>query len=227
METFSIQKLISDKLRANQENREIKNWHASGLGTCMTGRYLARLGVKPDQEFDDRTLRVFSVGNLFEDWIVNLLKGINSVQVETQGRVESKELDISGRYDLKITKDGKPLIYELKSKQSKAFWYMSNKGEGASPHNKMQLWLYLYLTGVEEGRLVYISKDDLSILEYPIFRDDKELKDSVLSELDILNRAWEAKLPPNPIADPKDWRNRYCNFHKQCISQEKYLEVDN
>jgi len=116
------------------------------------------------------------------------------------------------------------LIYEIKSKHSRAFWYMDKKGEGASEHNLMQLWSYLWVLDIPEGRLLYVSKDDLSVLEYIVLRDDPELEKKVIEELKILNEAWEQKLPPEPIRDRKHWHYKYCRFHKQCLSQPAYLK---
>lgn len=217
MSDINIQKIINNSIQEKREDKEVKNWYASGLGSCMTGRYLERMGVEPDEDFDERTLRVFSVGNMFEDWLISLIgKGH---KFETQTRVESKELDISGKIDLLIDDD---IVYEVKSKHSKAFWWMTKSG-GAQVQHKMQLWLYLYLLDKPKGHIVYLSKDDLAIQEYIVLRDDEDLKKLVLDELAIMNEAWAQKLPPRPTDDPKHWHNKYCRWHKKCVAQEQYL----
>lgn len=229
---ITIQQLINTELRKKQNEREPRNqttWHASALGSCLCSQYLSRLGMKPDKEIDDRTLRVFQMGNQIEDWVIDLIKkqeGYESgLLVETQGRVFDEKLSLSGYYDLKLKhlETGQEIINEIKSKNSRSFWYMDKQGQGAQLSHQMQLWAYLYVLGVEEGRIIYISKDDLSILEYPIFRSDEKLKELVLDQLDILNEAWDKKIPPLPA--PKDsWMAKYCSHHKQCLQVEKYLE---
>lgn len=231
---FSVQNLVNRAIRGDNSDEpirvkgEIKNWRASGLGSCMTGRYLARLGKEPDEPFDERTLRVFSVGRMMEDWIVNLIKQEKGVEVDTQGFVEDKKNNITGHYDAKVTVDGVPIIYEFKTKHSKSFWYMDKKKEGANEQHKMQLWTYLWLSGVEEGRILYMSKDDLAILEFPIYRKDEKIRKMVEWELKVLNTAWKKKLPPQPISDPRDWRIKYCRWHKQCkkiLKSGKFIKV--
>lgn len=221
----SIQELVNEAVKSERQSKEQRHWYISRLGACPTGQYLERLGVAPDSPFDDRTLRVFHAGRVFEDWIVGLLTG-----AETQVPVESQELDISGYADLKIG----DMVYEIKSKHSRAFWYMIDKGEGANRQHEIQLWTYLYLLDLPEGKLVYISKDDLTIAEFPVFRDDAVLKAETLQILDTLNTAWRTKTPPVPVSDPylkdetgylkdnkgnkkKDWRWWYCSWHKQCM----------
>lgn len=217
--TFSIQQLINNKVNEKREKKEQKSWYISGLGSCMTGRYLQRLGKEPDVPFDDRTLRVFSCGNIFEEWIINLIKENNVGEIETQGGVGDDKLNVTGYWDLKVTIDNKPILYEIKSKHSKSFWYMDKKGEGANLQHQMQLWTYLWLAEIEDGRILYISKDDLSILEYPIKRSDEKLKKLVFDELNLLNEAWKEQDPTIlTLLDAKAWQSKYCRFHNQCLA---------
>jgi len=225
MESFSIQTLINDKLRKQEEQRQPKiqtTWHSSSLGSCLCGTYLARLGAKPDQPFDDRTLRVFTMGKKIEDWIIEIIKEQPDYESETQGRILDEQLHLSGYYDLRIKnkQTNKEFLYEIKSKHSRSFWYMDKQKQGAQDSHKMQLWSYLYVTGIEEGRIIYVSKDDLAVLEYPVFRNDKQLEEQVLNQLEILNKAWELKLPPLP-APEGSWQAEYCGFHKQCLQQKQ------
>ena len=126
---ISIQKLIDDVLLKKQEEKIAKpivSWHIGGLGGCLRGLYLARIGEKPDEgkEIDSRTLRVFDVGNKTENWIVDLLKEHNGDwKFDTQVRVENKETNVSGYADLVATDPkGEKTLFEIKSKNSKAFY---------------------------------------------------------------------------------------------------------
>lgn len=219
---FSIQRLINEAVRRDSEFQPT-SWNISKLGSCLRGVYFERLGVKPTKEFDDRTFRVFSVGKILENWVVDLVAGSGKVKVETQGRVENKEYDVSGYWDLLIEIEGRKILYEIKSKHSRAFWHMDRNGEGANYQHKLQLWTYLWLTGIEEGRILYISKDDLAILEYPVRRSNKKLEKEVMRELTLLNEAWKKKDPTLlPLPESKSWQARYCRWHSYCKEAEKY-----
>ncbi len=229
-EIFSIQQLINNQIRKENDSREKKEqlgWYVSSLGSCLCGTYLSRLGLKPDKEFDDRILRVFKVGKQTEDWIIDLIKKQEGYKALDQTLLVDDDLNLRGKYDLHLQNinTGKELIYEIKSKHSKSFWYMDKKGEGAAEQHKMQLWTYLYLAKIKEGRIVYVSKDDLSILEYPIFLKDEKLKEIVLDQIGILNESWKKKLPPLP-APQNSWQAKYCNFHKQCLKQKNHLDKE-
>jgi len=213
---INIQKQINDKILALREehNKPIESWHCSKLGSCLRGVYFERLGVKPDKEFTERELRIFDAGKMFENWVVGLI-GIG----ETQVRVEDKSLNVSGYTDLVIEDGKEKRVIELKTKHSRSFWYMVDKGEGANRQHMYQLWLYLKLLNIPEGSIIYISKDDLTMVEFPVRLSDKQLGKEVLDELNLLNRAWKSKDPSIlPLVDDKDWRARFCRFHSHCKS---------
>lgn len=242
---MNVQELINQAVRTNRERKEQRHWFISRLGACPTGQYLERLGAEPDAPFTDRLMRVFNVGNVFEKWIVDLVadqmvpftndpllsqvadeafrleQKAQWIEEHTQLPVEDVALDISGYADLLIEKDGNRILYEIKSKNSRAFWYMVDKGEGANRQHEIQLWVYLNLLDIPEGRLLYVSKDDLTIAEFTVRRDDHKLNIEVAEILAGLNEAWEKKVPPQPITDKKDWRYKYCNWHKQCMEYAK------
>lgn len=216
MSTPILQQLLNDAIRQREE-REVTAWYASRLGSCLTGLYLERKGFPPETEFDDRTLRVFAAGKLFEEFIINLLKKSGTAH-ETQTPISWPEYDLRGRADLVL--DG--VVYEIKTMHSHGFHYMRKNGERGKLHHRMQLWTYLKCLNLTRGELVYISKDDLTILQYPVLLEDKALEAEVLKELTILKRAWEQSLPPVPVPDT-DWRAKYCRWHRQCISFSTYL----
>jgi hypothetical protein len=225
---FSIEDLINEEVNKREE-RKVKSWQASKLGSCLTGVYLERLGEKPDIEFDNRTLRVFKAGKLFEDFVVGLCHNRPGTMVELQVRAELPEYDATGYADMVVSND-KKYVYEIKSKHSFGFKYLDK--EGANRQHRMQLYFYLKALGVEEGRIFYVSKDDLRVADFKVELSDEHLTADVLHELEILNRAWKEQVPPPPPISKlnakgkeKDWRIAYCRWHKKCIAQEKYLEL--
>jgi len=217
--SIPIQQFINEAVNEKREKKEITSWHISKLGSCLRGIYYERLGVKPDKEFDDRTLRVFSVGKMFESWLIDKIK--DKVKIEEQVRVEDKKLGVSGYADFVAEVDGVKKVYEVKSKHSRSFWYMKKRGKPQRQH-EYQLWTYLYLLGIDRGSLIYLSKDDLAILEYPVLLADEKLKGEVMTEIKLLNEAWKKKDPSLlPLYEDKDWRSKYCRYHSYCKKEQK------
>ena len=226
---FSIEQLINEAV-AKREERKITSWQASKLGSCLTGVYLERLGIKPDTEFDNRTLRVFSCGHIFEEWIVDLCKKQPGNTVETQVRAELPEYDATGYADMVVSND-KKYVYEIKSKHSYGFKYLDL--EGANRQHCMQVWFYMKALGIDEARIFYVSRDDLRVADFKVELNDEQLAKDVLNELSILNEAWQKKIPPPPLLSRKDekgkekeWRITYCRFHSKCTSQKTYLKIN-
>jgi len=216
----SIQELIDNELKEKNEarNKDYKqtSWHASSIGNCLRGQYIQRLGAVKEEPTDSRGLRVFSVGNQMEEWVCDLIKKQSGVSVETQVRVEDKKLEISGYADAVLTNDTKT-VYELKTKHSRAFWYMAKEGKAMRQH-EYQLWLYLKILNIPEGIIAYISKDDLSIAEYIVELKDKVLEKEVLARIDLLNEAWKKKdINLLPLEEDGSWQNKFCHYHKYCV----------
>lgn len=125
-------------------------------------------------------------------------------------------------------------ICECKSKNSASFKYMK---DGAQVHHKMQLHSYLYMmrkyggkvidpvTGavvkeiaprgglLRQGCILYISKDDMKMAEYPVFAEDAELEAMWKFEINTLNKCWEEKTAP-PAPPAGSWQGKYCEFCK-------------
>jgi len=245
-----IQKIIDSSFEA-QTKREMKTWYISKLGSCLRGAYFERLGVEADKELTMRELRVFDMGNLVEEWVINKITKVKDnwnlriidrpepwmnrenliVEFDKErGQIRLQELilGISGRPDLIVEFGGKRKVYEVKSKHSKSFWYMNKMGEGAMRQHEYQLWCYLFLLGVDEGSIIYVSKDDQAILEYPVFLNNKQLREEVMNEINLLNLAWEHKKPELlPLPDEKSWKTKYCRYHSHCLMGEELPKINN
>jgi hypothetical protein len=234
MNLLGFQNLVDEAIAASQEERERKgerkSWYVSRIGSCPCGQYLERLGKEPDQPFTKRLLRVFNVGSVFEDWILDLIEAKlpEGATMLRQESLQDEKLSLRGRpdavvnYTLTSKTDSDQVIdmdeiWETKTIHSRGFWHMAREGRAGYDHHRMQLWLYLYMKQIERGRLIYISKDDLCINEYGVFLGDEKLKAQALGVLATLNKAWETKTPPEPVLDPLDFRYQYCPYHLQCL----------
>ena len=95
---IKIEDIINKAIKEKNSQRPKKvqtSWHASGLGSCLRGQYFSRLGNEPDYSLDERTLRVFDMGNKVEDWVVSLLETQKDVVgMETQVRVVDEKLNV-------------------------------------------------------------------------------------------------------------------------------------
>ncbi len=99
----------------------------------------------------------------------------------------------------------KILITEIKTVNSMAFWAPKNKDpltgffKGYDNH-KLQLFTYLLGSNHPEGRLFYISKDDLTIMESPVYLANQSLREKWFTDIAEMTRIY--KLNKEPEVEP-------------------------
>lgn len=236
---LDLQQIIDDHLRRERKEREesgehVRNgWYATDLGQCLAGVYRQRLEGPP--EYDERRLRLFSVGNIFHHWLVDKVKAAG-FEALTEERVESPKYHLSGRPDLLITDGGKATLYEIKTMHSQGFWRRQRSGGLALPHHELQVTAYMWLLKDHypklDAHICYVSKDDLAVMTIPV-KYREETVTEVKRQLDVLNRAWESRIPPEPaeavVFDEElgrwvvNWQARYCPTHDRCTGDPDWL----
>lgn len=102
----------------------------------------------------------------------------------------------------------KPLVYEIKSVNSMVFWARKGQLEDAYPHHRMQLYMELHgFPEYGEGRLFYISKDDLTCVENGMSFPNPVMYAKVLEDCrtitDYVKRNVEPPTPESAVMDEK------------------------
>lgn len=251
---FSLQGLINAHVaKLGEQKKEYKSWRCSSLGSCPRKHFYARLGIEPTSPPDERTQRVFEVGNIFHEWIQSLVMDTTISQPDdaiVEQELYDQELDLGGRYDMRIKTRGKDILFDIKTQHSRAFWWMLQKAKGYTKkdgtkipptpiseqkkEHRQQLGGYMLMlkrmgAPVDEGRMLYVSKDDLCMEEIT-FHLTPELEKSVLDELAMLNKHWAEKtLPPCTCAEMYDGKGiQYCNFQTEgrnaCCDESLYKQ---
>ena len=99
------------------------------------------------------------------------------------------------------------LVCEVKSINSNAFWAKKDFIGTGYPHHKLQLYTYLRGLNLSEGRLLYISKDDLSLREGIIFQPSEGLEEEWQNDVAKMTYYYR-----NDIIPPKE---EDCVFNKE------------
>ena len=68
------------------------------------------------------------------------------------------------------------LLYEVKSIHSAVFWAKKDYLKETYPHHLMQTFTGMKATEIKEGRILYISKDDYTMKEFPLYLNDSNLE---------------------------------------------------
>jgi CRISPR/Cas system-associated exonuclease Cas4 (RecB family) len=154
---------------------------------------------------------------MLHDFITEVIKSEKNQDVELLKSemplfLKQKDFVISGRIDnlilLKI--DNRQVLVEVKSAK-----YLP---EEPKPENIMQLQFYMYATKVWDGLLVYIQKDNLQTISFPI-RCRKETAHRILQRFETLHNHLTNNTLPEPEAKfsrKKSWACNYCDWREEC-----------
>ncbi len=176
-------------------------------------------------EVDSEKLKIFEVGNILHDFIMQVLKSeknidsIKFLESEIPFKMNEKDFVISGRLDdIVIAKeDGKKIIVEVKSVKDIKLTTQPNK------HHVMQLQLYMHATGIHNGIILYLDKNNLKTRSFEVPYDEKH-------SLDILKRFRSLdellKKDVLPIDEAKQsretvWQCNMCEYRAKCDRNEK------
>lgn len=230
---FSLQGLINSHVaKLGKEKSERTTWRASSLGKCPRAAFYKRLGVEETSPLDERTQRVFKVGDIFHEWIQDIAND-EGYALAIEYELEDKKLDLEGRCDLIVHADKKRILVDIKTINSRAFWHLEKSGKTVQekyPQYVRQLGAYMLMLKkngepVDEGRVLLVSKDDLMLKEVTYYLTT-ELEQAVTEELEMLNKHWAEKtLPPCRCMelyigkDGKSSGPRYCNYKTEGKNQ--------
>lgn len=223
---ISIQDMIDQELAKKEERIRSGKFSPSQLGRCYRAQIWNRKAEPISDPVDARTERVFKAGNIFHDFVQELVLK-NDPNAKKEVLVETN--DFKGYADI-VLKDE---VIDIKTQHSRAFWYRNGlTWEQVEPQlypNVLQVVFYALNLGVDRARLVFLSKDDLCIDEYP-FEAKNAYKAKLDLEIDTLMSFWNKNvLPP---ATPrcykdKDGKYRECGFCLWKTTCKKIESVNN
>ena len=133
--------------------------------------------------------------------------GDNEFHVE----VEEEGIKIRGRID--HIDDN--CIWELKT--VKNLYYYIEKPD--SNHVK-QIMIYLHAFKRDKGRIVYIEKNTLQIIEHEINYDNNIFKDIMAQFTEVHKCLVEKKLPEKLKDYPNNFKCQVCDFKEKCGKDE-------
>jgi len=206
--------LIDKHLKRESRPKSIGRYYPSEIGGCIRKTWFS---YRLPKETDKSTTKVFKAGEMLHEFISEVIKSeknpeIDLVNSEIPVKIETKEFIISGRIDdlMLVKLDGKQYLVEVKSCK-----FLPNE---AKEDNVMQLQLYMHATGIHDGILLYIKKDDLQTLSFELKYDKDAVKD-ILERFNVLHQTLTSQ--KIPIAEAKKypekgWMCQYCLWEEEC-----------
>ena len=208
---------------------------ASSAGLCSKKEWYDRHHPELKQPFDDKTLRIFQLGNLVGDDIEKSMYHYKQTEtVFTEEYIYDEELNVGGSYDLLIVDEiGVGYLYDYKTANMFSYNKMFGKkrpiGTTSGDHYRFQLGTYAYIlekdykkeygfTRIGYMALIGYDKNFSSMVEQEVH----------LNYTDFAKRYWEEAGPiiENPIEPQQSrtvpynttdsWDCKYCNYNKVC-----------
>jgi hypothetical protein len=214
-----IRPVVDDYLLAKAD--EVRDygpyWSASSAGYCMRKLIFERLKLQSTLGKDPRRQRVFSAGHIFHGWLQELTRNAG-ISVAQEEELIDNNIMVKGHFDDLVLIDGKLILYDYKTVNSKAFTWAKATGNAMSHYHRMQLGTYMYMfrkptvwlpkndlllmkERMTEGRILKISKDDLRMAEQ-VLPWTAALEKEVVGYWQTLNGYWQSQtLPQCTCAD--------------------------
>lgn len=224
---IDFNKLIDKYLEREFKPKQIGRYYPSEIGGCLRKTWYS---YKFPKETDVKLSRVFEAGNMLHEFVAEVIKSeknknVELLQSEMPIKINTKDFVISGRIDnlvlLKVcdvngnvceddVNGCKEILLEVKSTK---FLPKECKKE-----HEMQLQLYMRATGVEEGIVLYIQKDNLETKWFNIKLDVIE-GEKIIERFEKIHESLiSGKIP---IAEAKmsaetKWMCDYCPWKVEC-----------
>ncbi|MEM0372283.1 MAG: PD-(D/E)XK nuclease family protein [archaeon] len=213
---IDFDEMISNHLKKNPWQKTIGRYYPSEVGGCLRKTWFSY--VEP-VEAEPELAKVFELGNIIHDFIVDVLrseknKNVELLEFEAPVKMIINDFTISGRIDDVILIREKNEKYLLEVKSTTKTSYV----KGLNPQYKGQLMFYMHASGVHKGIILYVDKTNLSTKAFEVTYDKKDAE-RVIKRFKELNEALKKRIMPYAEAkqdENKKWMCKYCPYTDKC-----------
>ena len=211
-------RLIDTHLSRELCLKRIGRYYPSEIGNCMRKVWYS---YKSPRQTDTALLRIFEAGNMLHEFVADVIRSeknpeIELLQTEMPIKLELDNFLISGRIDnlILVRLENKKVLVEVKSCK---FLPKESRKEHES-----QLQLYMEATGVHDGIILYIQKDNLQTAWFEVRYNNEEIK-RILERFNNLHESLvENKMPEAEAKNNPDmiWLCEKCPWKEECWALE-------
>ena len=233
MLTQIINEQIQQRQVLDTETRDNSKFRVSDAGKCRLMRYWKRQGKPGKQNWTPEILKAMQLGINIHEYIqqivTNLPRGIRRAiceqTVEDGQRIGHFDLylELSDPVTSPVSGDlVHTILYDLKSKGSKQWFYFDKDGRVNDRAHEYQLLTYWTMIDepVDECRIAYINRDTFEMCENVV---DFGLEEKVSEDWILLIQAWDKQEEPAPNAEK--WECKYCMYRDDCEHAKGYYIV--
>lgn len=206
---IDFEKFLDQFLSKERKPKVIGRYYPSEAGLCMRQAWYS---YKFPRETDKELLKIFHVGNLVHDFVVDVFKSekttdVELVQAELPFKIETKDFVVSGRIDdlIMLKENRKQILVEVKSCRT-----VSGMEEPENTH-KMQLQLYMHATGIHDGIVLYVEKNTLKSKSFTV-PYDSDWSERIINRFSLLDRHLKANIIPTAEGKIAPHLSRMCSM---------------
>jgi len=213
---IDFNKMTENYLERESKIKTIGRYYPSEIGSCMRKIWYS---YKYPKKTDAELAKIFEMGNIVHDFVVEVLKSeknknVELISVEVPFKQQIEGFVISGRIDdLILIKDkNKKILVEVKSTKSLAYI------KEAQQSHRMQLQLYMHATKVHSGIVLYVEKNTLQSSVFEVSYSEEEAQ-GIIKRFKNLHSSLKNDLLPIAEAkklEGKEWQCRFCEYSEKC-----------
>jgi len=218
---IDFDKLVDSHISREHRPKQIGRYYPSEVGSCLRKLWYS---YKYPLEVDSDLLKIFEAGNIIHGFVVEVLKSeknkdVELLKSEMPFKIEAEDFVVSGRVDdlVLVKASGKNVLVEVKSTKNLSF---VNK-----PHTNhvMQLMFYMEATGVHNGVILYIDKNDLKSKVFEVEFDAHRAAE-IFDRFSFLHEHLKKDdIPESEAKEVEDikWMCKFCEYKDKCDKNEK------
>jgi CRISPR/Cas system-associated exonuclease Cas4 (RecB family) len=218
---IDFDKLVDQHIAKEFRPKQIGKYYPSEVGNCLRKLWYS---YKYPQDIDPDLRKIFEVGDMLHGFVVEVLKSeknkdVELLKSEMPFSMNFEDFTVSGRVDdlVMVKSSGKNALIEVKSTKD-----LSMIRTPQSNH-LMQLMFYMEATGVHDGVILYIDKNNLKSKVFEIDFDHKKASD-IIDRFGLLHKHLKNDEIPRPEAKSLGdmiWMCRFCEYKQKCAKDVK------
>lgn len=193
--------------------KQSNSFAPSNTNQCARYAVYRLRGFEQRVSFSGQTRRIFDFGNRVEDMMEGIFDDLG-ILVDKQLEINIEDpVPIRGFIDFVVDWDG-PKVVECKSINEAGMIWRRQSHKPTDAHYR-QIQFYLHAMGYNEGFVLYVGKNDSSILPLLTVKDDKFIEKTLKKYAKIYKVYQEGNIPVRPYKETSDKCVR-CDAREWC-----------
>lgn len=199
--------------------KQKKGFAPSDTNKCARRMVYLLRGVHVVDTIDPRTRRVFDTGHSMHARFNDYFKEMGILK-ENELELWNISPPIHAFLDNIIDVDGEDIVVELKSIGDIGFENRLKYGKPKAEHIQ-QIQIYLHLTGIPRGLVIYENKNDQNVAIFEVVADPKAIEALFAKWRKTFKSFEDGELPKRPAKTPQSDICKYCELVDKCWSSSE------